>query len=552
MPIERTRLIGFLRNSSLFRDLPNEQLDYVIVHLEEMPLEPDQEVYAQGSGVGSLYLIFEGRVKLVKEEAKGPVMTMAAGDVFGLESLSAVGRRRTGATATQKGLILVFTAQALDEVVRSIPHLQARLTLRYESFLLALAHPFKWLEKDETVFFMSRYHPLFLMIKIIIPMGLLLIDLAMLAWTYLSFGAEPVTLSILMALAFLFVVITGWNYVDWSNDYSIITNQRVVFQEKVIFFYDTRREVRLNAIRSVDVRQSQMGLIFGYADIIVRIFAGDIFLPRIRFAKDVAQFLDEQRRRMIIRQSAEDKEKFKEELHQRITHVEQPPLPPPPAPATSRRRRPPAYLGDTRTRYHMRFEKNGVVTYRTHIIHLLGRTLTLFIILIVVLSLVVSSFVTRPSLIVNPDSMKFILIFYGLLVLGLVGVIWYRVEDWRNDIYVITETQIIDRNKKPLGREEVRTTSFERIDAVRFEQKGIWALIFNYGTVYVRVGQSELTFDNVARPSDVQREILGAMAKRDYSQRQETMRQERERIADWMEAYYDLVDRPETEEDSTG
>jgi hypothetical protein len=106
---------------------------------------------------------------------------------------------------------------------------------------------------------------------------------------------------------------------------------------------------------------------------------------------------------------------------------------------------------------------------------------------------------------------------------------------------MITNEQLIDRNKKPLGREDVRTANLANIEAIRFEQKGLWALMFNFGTVFVRVGLQELPFMNIYNPSEVQRELFRRIAERENKRQQEAMRIEREHVADWIEAYYDVV-----------
>ncbi len=130
------------------------------------------------------------------------------------------------------------------------------------------------------------------------------------------------------------------------------------------------------------------------------------------------------------------------------------------------------------------------------------------------------------------------------------GATIYEAEDWRNDIYVITNDQLIDRNKKPLGREDVRTANLGNIETIRFEQKGLWALLFNFGTVFVRVGVQELPFSNIYNPSEVQRELFRRIAERENKRQQEAMRIERERVADWIGAYYEVVSEKDGQQEN--
>ena len=48
-----------------------------------------------------------------------------------------------------------------------------------------------------------------------------------------------------------------WNYIDWGNDYYILTNQRVVWLEKVVGIYDSRQEAPLSTVLSVGVETDQ-------------------------------------------------------------------------------------------------------------------------------------------------------------------------------------------------------------------------------------------------------------------------------------------------------
>jgi hypothetical protein len=87
----------------------------------------------------------------------------------------------------------------------------------------------------------------------------------------------------------------------------------------------------------------------------------------------------------------------------------------------------------------------------------------------------------------------------------------------------------------------VRTANLANIEAIRFEQRGLWALLFNFGTVFVRVGLQELPFMNIYNPSEVQRELFRRIAERENKRQLETLRVESERVADWIEAYYQVV-----------
>ena len=189
----------------------------------------------------------------------------------------------------------------------------------------------------------------------------------------------------------------------------------------------------------------------------------------------------------------------------------------------------------------MRFEDNGVITYRTHFILLIGRLWFPILVLIGLSVLSTAGLIYQPSILTNPTTQPCVLWSGSFLALSVILFTLYQIEDWRNDIYIISDEKVVDRNKKPLGREELKEANLGNIEAVRFERQGVFGLIFNFGTVFIRVGQAELTFDDVYNPSDVQREIFRRIADREHHHQQEAMRIERDRIANWIEAYNEVV-----------
>jgi uncharacterized membrane protein YdbT with pleckstrin-like domain len=424
-------------------------------------------------------------------------------------------------------------------LIRLMPVLYSRLQIRVDSFRMTLGIPFSWLDAGETVYYVSRIHPIFLVRALILPGVLLMLDFSVWLWAFS--GAPSAAISAPFGILFvIFAIWFLWNYLDWTNDYSVITNQRAVFQEKVIGIYNNRREAFLTAIRSVDLKTTLWGNYLGYSDVIVHTYAGVVTLQRLQNAKEAMQFLEEQRRRMIAVQSQREKEDFQAYLRQRV-HPAQSSAPPVTVSSPSAKQKP---IISTRTPfpYRMRFEEGTKVTYRTHIVFLFARVWWAVLIMLLIPILSLYYVFATPSTFASPALWRVLIFPVILIYLVLGGIYWYRSEDWHNDTYAISETQIIDRTKKPLGREETRTASMSNIEAIRFEQKGILALIFNYGTVYLRVGQTELTFDNVFNPSDVQRDIYRRIVEREQKQQHERNMQERERVMEWIESYSEMRD----------
>ena len=114
----------------------------------------------------------------------------------------------------------------------------------------------------------------------------------------------------------------------------------------------------------------------------------------------------------------------------------------------------------------------------------------------------------------------------------------YQYLDWHNDVYLITPDQVVDVNKKPLGREERQAAPLKNILSIEYKRLGIIGLLLNFGTVYIRVGDQTLTFDDVFNPSEVQRELFHRLAAKNFAEKQAGSRSERQRMADWIAAYH--------------
>ena len=115
----------------------------------------------------------------------------------------------------------------------------------------------------------------------------------------------------------------------------------------------------------------------------------------------------------------------------------------------------------------------------------------------------------------------------------------YRYIDWRDDVFQLTPTQVIDIDRKPFGRLSRRSAPLENILSIEYERRGIFQMLFNFGTVYITVGNTQLTFNEVSRPADVQQQIFARMGAYAEELRQREIDEERERITEWLKVYHE-------------
>jgi hypothetical protein len=182
--------------------------------------------------------------------------------------------------------------------------------------------------------------------------------------------------------------------------------------------------------------------------------------------------------------------------------------------------------------FDLRIEREETVTYRTHWWILIKKS---FLSLLLLLAVVVLSILKTSGLfaIIPGD------IFYIIAAcIFLIGLVWwiYLYQDWQNDIYILNDEQVVDVYRKPLGTDDRRSAPLKNIQTVEFERKGLSSLILNYGTVKIRIGNEELTFNNVYNPSKVQSEIYAR-----YKANLATSKtNDQQRFMDWIKAYDEI------------
>ncbi len=128
-----------------------------------------------------------------------------------------------------------------------------------------------------------------------------------------------------------------------------------------------------------------------------------------------------------------------------------------------------------------------------------------------------------------------------LLMTPILGWLWYEYTDWKNDIFMVTPDEIFDIDRKPFGSEERRAAQVESILSTSYKRDGIIAYAFNYGTVHVSVGGTQLDFENVVDPASVQADINRRRMIRIAQKNENAGKDDRERFATWIAAYHENV-----------
>jgi hypothetical protein len=456
--------------------------------------------------------------------------------------------------------LLRLSKLEFEELLDIYPSLKPNLELSIQSRKLARNLRFKWLRSEEVVYFLARKHPILLLRGLIAPVLALLIPLFLFLWGGVTQSVSAASFGGILAL--LIVGWGIWNAVDWGNDYYIVTNQRVVWMEKVIGIYDSRTEAPLTTILSVGVESDMIGRILDYGTVIVRTFVGAIPFYYVPHPNQAAYMVEEYWQRTKQVSAIEEKEAFKSALRERLGLVppakkEEPP--PKQEKATfSKIYRPSALSVIGANLFKMRYEDGGNITYRKHWFVLIRKILAPTGILLALFGLLVSRLVvlaTSPDLALVrtlEDGARLVdttALSLPLLMVPFIGWWIYQYLDWSNDIFRVTSDQILDIDRKPFGTEERRAAPLDNILSTEYKREGFAGYVFNFGTVNITVGGAQLAFEDVLDPAGVQSDIDTRRMARIASKKQDQLKSERERMAEWIASYHQNAEDIRTEQD---
>ncbi|HUH96229.1 MAG TPA: cyclic nucleotide-binding domain-containing protein [Anaerolineales bacterium] len=560
--IDSERLTAFLKRIHLFSGLRDDQLGTVAAQFTDSVYEAGKVVFDEGTQGDTFYLIFGGRAVVFRtrkkkggqEAEEQQLAILVAGDYFGEEALLTNQRRSASIRIEEESILLKLPRRKFLALLKEIPQLKPNFQISVESRRLSRRLQFKWVHADEVIYFLARKHIILFYQAALPPI------LALALPAVLILGSLFLHLAILLWLAVVLIVIIAgilvWEWVDWGNDYYIVTNQRVVWLEKVVGLYDSRQESPLPTILSVSTETEPLGRSLDYGNVIIRTFVGRIVFHHVAHPYQVEALVKEHQGRARESSRRMEVNAMKQALVTRMNPSAETTAPSAAAPASAARLKPKKAPGPREglfaNFFKVRFEDREIITYRKHWFVLIEQ---LWIPSVVLLGLLILLAAGVYYLYFTPASQLPISglerdTLFAVVLLALIGVlVWwiYQYVDWSNDIYQVTPDQILDIDRTPLGREQRTAAQLESILATDYERYGLLGIFLNYGTVHITVGGSKMTFHDVFDPASVQQDIDRRRMARNAAKEETRVKAERERLADWFLAYNEITN-PETDE----
>ena len=541
--MESNEIFSFLHEHFLFRYLTDDELGQILPLFNPISLEEGEVLYRSGFPGRNFFLIVSGGITLVDENQNQKIV-VAPGH-FGEKNLFKDLPRNETAVSQKKTQILAVNKRGFLAILSAFPSIKSRLSAVKMSGQILDTFDFPWIGDEENIRYVDRKHINVFYSQLILPVIFLILT---------GIGAILLNLSLAVFIPII-LIISGlwgvWLWLDWRNDFYLVTSDRAAWVEKVIWLHDQRREVPLQSILSVNITSNQMQRLFGYGDVIIRTYTGNIPMRNVAHPDVLVDLITESRELVQERSRQTDKENINQAIRSRLGLGDEAAPLDDEADYTDLDMEGGPQLTETITPlqeffnlFRARYELNGVINYRKHIFILIKNSWWLWLSFIIMLVL----FFARMVNLIPFPSLTVLGILLFICLLGLA----YAFADWANDRFQITDNQVIDLDRKPFGRETKRSALLENILSLDYRRENIIQRIFDYGTVAINVGDIQLDFEYVAQPMTVQNEIFERYNATIKQKEILESQRRRDDMVEFLAAYHEeSSDKPDSDNEET-
>ncbi|MFW6062995.1 MAG: cyclic nucleotide-binding domain-containing protein [Chloroflexota bacterium] len=526
----------FLDTLPIFTYLTQEELEAVARISTEYEFDEGAVVAYQRDVAEKFYMVRSGRLYARGVDEMGVVRESEAyseGDCFKDIWLFAPRAHTATIRATDPGRLLVIERDDFVHFLETYPEALDHLAPEYDNdgqhiaglsaeaweearkSRMAESQPSfraRDLPADALVEYATRRSRWLLLLKLFPLVFLLLILLSAFGYVSMNSGflsAPLFATGIPLLLVLIFGAVIFLQWLDWRNDYFVITTRHIIHYEfslSLSKFGTVVMRTPVDQVQSVEIeRPNFLANLLNVGTVRVTTAAQStvIYFDYIDDPHAVHQTLTRLQQRVRELDAGREQALMRESLeshfragasYKEVEDDEESYQPPPP----------PGLWQRFRENYGARVVDGDVVTYRKHFVVLLFQLRWPMLVGSVLLLL--GSFM----LYIGTD---LLVLWILLLVLMLVNFAWltWQGEDWRNDTYQVTSRYVVDIDRSPFGTGESRKQAeLSNVQNINADRPGLLPTLFNYGNVYVETAgaSADITFENVANPNQVQRDIF--------------------------------------------
>lgn len=561
LPVER------LKSIPLFGELEDEQAAHVAPLFHRTRCKQGEILSRQGEPGNAFYVLDGGtlRIRHIDESEQDQLLgVLNAPAYFGETSLiTGLPRDVTIEVSSKQADLFVLDKTEFDALVDQYPGIRGKLVVREQVEALLSQQRYPWLQPGEILYVRTRRHWFALVSRLILPVlvSAVLVIASVAAYVFLTpIIGNPLVSIALLVLALVCVLGSGgWNLLDWSNDYYIVTNKRVIHVEQVVFLLDEREEAPIEMITNV-IEQSN-GLAartFGFTEIRIETSGRDVDInfTYSPVSKGIAQHIFEQMDRARDRAARQQQERLSSEIRsdllERLAPEQAERLsaqstsePEAPLQMTIRTSHKTGLGTRLNALFGLTVETASHVTWRKHWFVLVKQIAQPLVAVLLVLGIGISHITGLvPLRIFGPtlDSTQILGLLGAWTILVLLACfwLWYQYEDWSNDIYRVTNDRVIDLEKSPFGlKKSSIETTLDRVQDVSYSQRSPLAVLFNYGDLTIETaGAGRFTFYGVQDPRRAMQEIFRRRDAHRSVQFDRQAKHDRKEFLDWFAEYH--------------
>lgn len=510
----------------LVEHVPPDVLERVAQEARECTFAQGDALFRQGDMPNTVYLLLSGAVALesYEKESPEPVVkaTLRPPELVGDHSVYYQHPYPYDAIALEPTTAIAIPAAEFIKMVEAAPGLRQVFGYRTESPVSRAKRLLPDLRDDEEILFVQRRHWILLLRRLLLgPLTGIFLATLLVAIAIL-YGVLPATWLIVGWFVLMLVLVPwlAWVVADWLNDYFIVTNQRAIHIEKVILYKEERREAPFEKVQDVQLEQANIiNTILDYGNVRIATASNSapIVFDYVPHPAVVQRLLTEHRDRFVSKVRRRVEEEKRRRLR-RALGLEPPPETAPQssspagtpkeAPAEPKRRfLPLARLGRwlAMTTYH----EDGTIVWRKHWIALFWKDQAWKPFMFIILTFVgmLTMFWFLPELSRMPRWLELGLwgLYFVFILFGWGWLLW-TIEDWRNDVYILTKDALVDEEREPLGFDvHTRRAPLTTIQDISYRIPNMLYTLLDVGHVVIETASQEgkLTFDFVHHPREV-------------------------------------------------